>query len=117
MVLQEKYRKIINEMTVIASDRIEAYFTDFTTFDIPDICECIRLLNTSRSRLINGGMVWCVRSTGTHLLYPETRRHTEDFPAFVNANKWFYYISLEAGTITEITQGKALEIVKNWQEV
>lgn len=42
MILEEKYREIINKMTKIVLVDVKAYFTDFTSFDIPQLCELVK---------------------------------------------------------------------------
>lgn len=58
MVLEEKYREIINKMTKIALVDIKAYFTDFTSFDIPQLCELINDVEFGRDRYTAAGVLW-----------------------------------------------------------
>lgn len=113
MILQEKYRNIIIEMTNFAQDHIKTHFTDFTSFDIPTLCEYIRLIDRIH---LHSVLIWCVRSTGTHLLYLKAGKELNDFPAFIDINKWFFCINLEDAEINKIDKEEALRIVKNWEE-
>lgn len=117
MVLQEKYRKIICKMTKIAQGYIYSYFTDFTSFDIPQLCELIRDVNFGRDRYTAAGMLWCIRETGTHLIFPELGKNIDHFPDIVNMNDRYFYINLEGETeFREIRYSEAMEVVKNWKE-
>lgn len=117
MVLEEKYRNIILRMTGIAQNYIDAYFTDFTSFDIPQLCELIRDAEMMQDRYTAAGMLWCIRDTGTHLIFPEYGKNIEHFPDIVNMNDRYFYINLENETeFKEIIYSEAQEIVKNWKE-
>ena len=118
MVLEEKYREIINKMTKIALVDIKAYFTDFTSFDIPQFCELVRDAKFNKDRYTTAGMLWCIRDTGTHLIFPEYGKNIDHFLDIVNMNDRYFYINLENGTkFKEVNYNKAQEIVKNWKEI
>lgn len=117
MVLQEKYRNIILRMTGIALGYIKSYIADFTSFDIPQLCELVRDASFGRDRYTAAGMLWCIRDTGTHLIFPELGKNIDHFPDIVNMNDRYFYINLENETeFKELTQAEALAIVKNWKE-
>lgn len=117
MVLQEKHRKIICKMTKIAQSLLRSHFSDFTSFDIPQLCELIRDVSFGRDRYTAAGMLWCIRDTGTRLFFPELGKNIDHFSDIVNINDRRFYINLENETeFREITQAEALEIVKNWKE-
>lgn len=109
MVLKENYRNIIENMTDFALNHIKSYFTDFTCYDLPYLFE--------QMQQDSGEMLWCVRTTGTHLLYPKTGKELNDFSAFIDINKWFFCINLEDAEINKIDKEEALRIVKNWKEL
>lgn len=118
MVLEEKYREIINKMTKTALVDVKAYFTDFTSFDIPQLCELIRDVKFNRDRYTAAGMLWCIRNTGTHLIFPEVGKNIDHFPDIVNMNDRYFYINLENDTeFKEVRYSEAQEIVKNWETV
>lgn len=121
MVLEEKYRKIICEMTKIALVDVRAYFTDFTSFDIPQLCEYIHLFNympLHTSIDVYPELLWCIRETGTHLIFPEYGKDMDHFSDIININDRYFYINLENETeFKEITYNEAQEIVKNWKEI
>lgn len=118
MVLQERHRKIIVEMTKISQSYIKSYFTDFTSFDIPQLCELVRDVNFGCDRYTAAGMLWCIRDTGTHLLFPEFGKNIDHFPDIVNMNDRYFYINLENKTqFQEIRYSEAMEIVKDWKEI
>lgn len=124
MVLEEKYRHIICKMTEIARSYIESYFTDFTSFDIPQLCELIKNVSFGRDGYTAAGMLWCIRETGTHLIFPEYGRDIDHFPYIVNMtyivnmNDRYFYINLENETeFKEVNYNEAQEIVKNWKEI
>ncbi len=118
MVLEEKYRKIINKMTKIALIDVKAYFTDFTSFDIPQFCELVRDAKFNKDRYTAAGMLWCIRETGTHLIFPEYGKNIDHFPDIVNMNDRYFYINLENETeFKKVTYSEAQEIVKNWKEI
>lgn len=120
MVLQEKYRKIICKMTKIAQSCIESYFTDFTSFDIPQLCEYVHLFDympLHTNIRLHPELLWCIRKTGTHLIFPEYGKNIDHFPDIVSMNDRYFYINLEGKTeFREVCCGEALEIVKNWKE-
>lgn len=118
MVLEEKYREIINKMTKTALVDVKAYFTDFTSFDIPQLCELVRNVKFGRDRYTAAGVIWCVRNTGTHLIFPEYGKNIDHFSDIINMNNRYFYINLEKGTeFKEISYNTAQEIVKNWKEI
>lgn len=118
MVLEEKFRKIICEMTKNAQSHIESYFTDFTSFDIPQLCELVKDVSFGHDRYTAAGMLWCIRETGTHLIFPEYGKNIDHFPDIVNMNERYFYINLENETeFREVSYGEAQEIVKNWKEI
>lgn len=121
MILEEKYRKIIYEMTKIAQSYIKSYFTDFTSFDIPALCEYIHLFNYTPLHTgidIYPELLWCIRETGTHLISPEVEKNIDHFPDIVNMNDRYFYINLENETeFKEIRYSEAQDIVKNWKEI
>lgn len=117
MVLQEKYREIILRMTGIALDYMTGYITDFTSFDIPQLCELVKDISFGRDRYTAAGMLWCIRDTGTHLIFPEFGKNIDHFPDIVNMNDRYFYINLENETqFREVRYSEAMEIVKNWKE-
>lgn len=117
MVLEEKYRKIICEMTKTATFYIKSYLTNFTSFDIPQLCELVRDVKFGRDRYTTAGMLWCIRETGTHLIFPEYGKDIDHFPDIVNMNDRYFYINLESATeFKEVSYNEAQEIVKNWKE-
>lgn len=117
MVLEEKYRAIIYKMTKNAQDYIISYFTDFTSFDIPQLCELVKEVKFGRDRYTAAGILWCIRDTGTHLIFPEVGKDIDHFPDIVNMNDRYFYINLENGTeFKEVNYSEAQEIVKNWKE-
>lgn len=118
MILKKRYREIIYKMTKIAQNYIESYFTDFTSFDIPQLCELIRDVSFGRDRYTAAGMLWCIRDTGTHLIFPEYEKNIDRFPDIVNMNDRYFYINLENKTeFKEVCYSEAQEIVKNWKEI
>lgn len=118
MVLEEKYREIINKMTKTALVDIKAYFTDFTSFDIPQLCELVKEVGFGRDRYTAAGMLWCIRDTGTHLIFPEVGKNIDHFPDIVNMNERYFYINLEKDTeFKEVSYNEAQDIVKNWKEI
>lgn len=118
MVLEEKYREIIYKMTKIALVDVKAYFTDFTSFDIPQLCELVRNVKFGRDRYTAAGVLWCVRNTGTHLIFPEYGKNIDHLSDIINMNNRYFYINLEKGTeFKEVTYSNAQEIVKNWKEI
>ena len=117
MVLEEKYREIINKMTKTALVDVKAYFTDFTSFDIPQFCELVRDAKFNKDRYTAAGMLWCIRESGTHLIFPEVGKNIDHFPDIVNMNDRYFYINLENETeFKEVRYSEAQEIVKNWKE-
>lgn len=108
MVLQEKYRQIICKMTKIAIDYIKSYFTDFTSFDIPQLCEMINDVECGRDRYTAAGMLWCIRDTGSHLLFPYPGKNIDHFPDIVKMNDRFFYINLENETEFNETEFKGV---------
>lgn len=117
MVLEEKYKEIINKMTKIALVDVRAYFTDFTSFDIPQLCELIRDVSFGRDCYTAAGMLWCIRDTGTHLIFPEYGKDINHFTDVININNRYFYINLEKGTeFKEVDYSEAMNIVKNWKE-
>ena len=118
MVLEEKYRKIICKMTKMSVTYIKSYFTDFTSFDIPQLCELIKEVDFGRDRYTAAGMLWCIRDTGTHILFPEVGKNIDHFPDIVNMNERYFYINLEKDTeFKEVSYNAAQEIVKKWKEI
>ena len=121
MILEKKYRKIIYEMTKIAQSYIKSYFTDFTSFDIPTLCEYIHLFNYMPLHTgidVYPELLWCIRESGTHLIYPEVGKNIDHFPDIVNMNDRYFYINLEKDTeFKEVSYNEAQEIVKNWKEI
>ena len=118
MVLQEKYREIIEKMTKTALVDVRAYFTDFTSYDIPQLCALIKEVGFGKDRYTAAGMLWCIRDTGTHLIFPEYGKNIDHFPDIVNMNDRYFYINLEDETeFKELSQAEAQEIVKNWKEM
>lgn len=118
MVLEEKYREIINKMTKFALVDVKSYFTDFTSFDIPQFCELVKEVEFGRDRYTAAGMLWCIRDTGTHLIFPEYGKNIDHFLDIVNMNDRYFYINLENETeFKGVTQAEAQEIVKNWKEI
>lgn len=118
MILEEKYRKIINKMTKIALVDVKTYFTDFTSFDIPQLCELVNDVSFGRNRYTAAGMLWCIRDTGTHLIFPEYGKDIDHFSDIVNMNDRYFYINLENETeFKEVSYSTAQEIVKNWKEI
>lgn len=118
MVLEEKYRKIICEMTKIAISYITNYIADFTSFDIPQLCELVNDVSFGRDRYTAAGALWCIRNTGTHLIFPEYGKDINHFPDIVNMNDRYFYINLENETeFREITRAEVMEIVENWKEI
>lgn len=118
MVLEKKYREIVNKMTKIALGDVKAYFTDFTSFDIPQFCELVKDISFGRDRYTAAGALWCIRNTGTHLIFPEYGKDINHFPDIVNMNDRYFYINLENETeFREITRAEVMEIVENWKEI
>lgn len=118
MVLEEKYREIINKMTKTALVDVKTYFTDFASFDIPQLCELVRNVSFGRDRYTAAGMLWCIRETGTHLIFPEYGKDINHFSDIVNMNERHFYINLENRTeFKEVCYSEAQEIVKNWKEI
>ena len=118
MVLEKKYREIIYKMTNTAMGYITTYFTDFTSFDIPQFCELVKEVEFGRDRYTAAGMLWCIWETGTHLIFPEYGKNIDYFPDIVNMNDRYFYINLENETeFKEVTYNEAQEIVKNWKEI
>lgn len=118
MIVEEKHRQIICKMTKIAQSYIKSYFTDFTSFDIPQLCELVRDVKFGRDRYTAAGMLWCIRDTGTHLIFPEYGKNIDHFLDIVNMNDRYFYINLEKGTeFKEVSYNKAQEIVKKWKEI
>ena len=117
MVLEGKYRRIVCEMTNMAVSYVKAYFTDFTSFDIPQLCELMKEVEFGRDRYTAAGMLWCIRETGTHLIFPEYGKNIDHFLDIVNMNDRYFYINLENGTeFKEVSYSEAMKIVKNWKE-
>lgn len=118
MILEKKYRQIICEMTKIATIYIKSYFTDFTSFDIPRFCELVRDTKFNKDRYTAAGMLWCIRHTGTHLIFPEYGKNIDYFPDIINMNDRYFYINLENETeFKVVSYNEAQEIVKNWKEI
>lgn len=118
MILEEKYREIINKMTKTALVNVRAYFTDFTSFDIPQFCELMKRVESERDRYTAAGMIWCIRETGTHLIFPEYGENIDHFSDIVNMNDRYFYINLENETeFKEIRYSEAQDIIEKWKEI
>lgn len=118
MVLEEKYREIIEKMTKIAQSYIISYFTDLTIFDIPQFCELVKKVEFGRDRYTAAGALWCIRKTGTHLIFPEVGKDIDHFPDIVNMNERYFYINLENETeFKEVRYSEAQDVVKKWKEI
>lgn len=117
MILEEKYKEIIYRMTKVATSYIKSYLTDFTGFDIPQLCDLITNVKYGRDRYTGAGILWCIRSTGTHLIFPEYEKDISHFPSIVDMNERFFYINLEKETeFKEVSYDDAQEIVRKWKE-
>lgn len=115
MVLEEKYGEIINKMTKTVLVDVKAYLTDFTSFDISQFCELVKNVNMIQDAPSEA--LWCIRDTGTHLLYPGVGKNIDHFPDIVNMNERYFYINLEGKTeFKKVRYSEAQEIVKNWKE-